>query len=204
MESLEMLRRRIILMCVLVAWCAVIGWVRAGDDAGGEAPELGSLRLSALVSAGTRHLAGFVDTATGTAYLIPVGGRLMNWRVTAIDEKEMNARLVNDAGQEIRVDLKGDASPHADDTGEPENNRIKTLAEFIAEHPALTETTLDAENPPLASPGTTSYEAFLASHPEMAGWTNGQPPPSQGGVPSDPAGIEPTLKLPVPPSVDVP
>ena len=195
------------LIAMICAWAVgggLSGRLWAENPAAVLPPELEPVRLSAIVSSGSRYLAGFVDTKTGVAYLIPVGGKMFNWRVTAIDEKAMFALLVDPKGRELRLDLTGDATAEADGQTTASDVRIKTMAEFIAEHPELTEAPADAELVPNDSAGTTSYEAFMASHPEMAGLTNYVAPELQSrSNPAAPAEL-PMLDLPVAPPVEVP
>lgn len=196
-------------------WLIVLMYVLAGG--GGPAdrlwaespatvlpPELEPVRLSAIVNSGSRYLAGFVDAKTGVAYLIPVGGKMFNWRITAIDEKAMSALLVSPEGRELRLDLTGDVDAAPEGDAALPDEHIKTMAEFIAEHPELVQAPADVVPLPTLSTNTTSYEAFMASHPEMAGLTNSVAPevPSHSNPPA-PAEL-PMLDLPEHPPVEVP
>lgn len=134
--------------------------------------ETEGLRLSAIVSAGTRYFAGFVDTETGAASLVPEGGKIKQWRVEFIDEETMSATLSDELGGNIILALKGD--PEAAAAAEAEANfpRPKTLEEFLAEHPEYPRPpNLGNPVPPGEGPVTT-FEDFQAMHPELAGKTN--------------------------------
>lgn len=193
-----------IFMCALLVGGSSSGLLRAENAADTVSRQLEPVRLSAIVNSGTRYLAGFVDAQTGVAYLIPVGGKLFDWRVTAIDEKAMTALLVNPEGGERRLDLTGNLDAEAEGELTPPDMRIKTMAEFIAEHPELTQAPADEDLVPTASAGTTSYEAFIASHPEMDGLTNYVAPELQSHTNRNVPATAPMLELPVAPPVEVP
>lgn len=134
----------------------------------------GPLRLSALVSAGTRFYAGFVEVESGHAFLVPEGGKVLNWRVVSIDETAMSARLVDAEGAELLLVLQGDERAAALAVPDGTNPGIKTLEEFLAEHPDLAASL--PESAPMDFPGPTNapvtFEDFMAAHPEMAGLSN--------------------------------
>lgn len=147
------------------------------------------LRLSALVSSGTRFYAGFVESKTGQAFLVPEGGKVLNWRVVKIDETALSAHLVDGVGTPLVLVLKGDAQAAALTQTEGAAPGIKTLEEFLAEHPELSQSVTDV--PPMPFPVDTNtvvtYEDFLSAHPEMAGLSNYVAPdlrnPAGGPVP---------------------
>ena len=152
--------------------------------------ENGPLRLSAIVSAGTRYYAGFVGAEDGTPYLVPEGGKVLNWRVTEIDETAMTALLVDADGDEMFLALTGDEALAASTQPDAQAPGIKTLEQFLAEHPELA----NQGTPPgeLTFPEPTNntpvtYEDFLASHPEMAGLTNYVAPELRTGMTGTPA-----------------
>ena len=152
--------------------------------------ENGPLRLSAIVSAGTRYYAGFVGAEDGAAYLVPEGGKVLNWRLTEIDEAAMTALLVDADGDEMFLALTGDEALAASTQPEAQAPGIKTLEQFLAEHPELAaQATPPAEftfpEPTNNTPVT--FEDFLASHPEMAGLTNYVAPELRAGVTGTPA-----------------
>ena len=136
--------------------------------------ETGPLRLSAIVSSGSRYYAGFVDTANGQAHLVPQGGKVLNWHVKLIDEHALTATLTDEDGRDSLVVLTGDEQLAAEVLASQQAPRIKTLEEFLAEHPDLA--TSPAEQIPMEFPLSTnsafSYEDFMAAHPQWKGMTN--------------------------------
>lgn len=171
---------------LLLCWAGLFlpAALRAEDDEAAmevdAVQEADGLRLSAIVSAGTRYFAGFVDTATGAASLVPEGGRIKQWRVEFIDEETMSATLSDEMGSNITLMLKGDpaAAAAAEESGFP---RPKTLEEFLAEHPEFPRPPNLGALPPDGEGPVTTYEDFLAAHPEMAGKTNFIAPELTGG-----------------------
>jgi hypothetical protein len=132
------------------------------------------LRLSAIVSSGTRFYGGFVDAETGQAHLVPEGGKVMHWRVTAIDEVAMTALLEDSDGDKMLLALTGDEALAAEVLAGQQAPSIKTLEEFLAEHPELAAAA--AEQVPVEFPavtnGVATFEDFLAAHPQWAGVSN--------------------------------
>ncbi len=139
-----------------------------------EPMENGPLRLSAIVSAGTRYYAGFVDAESGAAYLVPEGGSVLNWKVKSIDEGRMSALLVDRDGDEMLLVLTGDENAVTAEGTDSTLPRAKTLAEFLAEHPELAAAH-DGQGASSLSATTNSvvtFEDFIAAHPDLAGVSN--------------------------------
>ncbi len=163
---------------ILAAACALLcADLRAEDDEAAmemdTVEETDGLRLSAIVSAGTRYFAGFVDTGTGAASLVPEGGRIKRWRVEFIDEETMSATLSDEQGGNVILALKGDPGAAAA-AAEAEDHfpRPKTLEEFLAEHPEYPRPPNMGNPTPTGEGPVTTFEDFVAKHPELAGKTN--------------------------------
>lgn len=144
------------------------------DEAALAPMENGPLRLSAIVSSGTRYYGGFVDAETGQAHLVPEGGKVLHWRVTAIDETAMTALLEDSDGDKMLLALTGDEALAAEVLAGQQVPHIKTLEEFLAEHPELAAQAADQipVEIPAATNGVATFEDFLAAHPEWAGLSN--------------------------------
>ena len=144
------------------------------DEAALAPMENGPLRLSAIVSSGTRYYGGFVDAETGQAHLVPEGGKVLHWRVTSIDEAAMTALLEDSDGDKMLLALTGDEALAAEVLAGQQVPHIKTLEEFLAEHPELAAQAADQipVEIPAATNGVATFEDFLAAHPEWAGLSN--------------------------------
>ena len=83
--------KKIFIKLICAAGLILSAELRAEDDEAAMeldvVAEADGLRLSAIVSAGTRYFAGFVDAETGAASLVPEGGKIKQWRVEFIDEE---------------------------------------------------------------------------------------------------------------------
>lgn len=165
---LKQVRGMVVAALLLGAWSGV------AEEAAVAPMENGPLRLSAIVSSGTRYYGGFVDAETGQAHLVPEGGKVLHWRVTAIDEAAMTALLEDSDGAQLLLALTGDEALAAEVLAGQQALRIKTLEEFLAEHPELVAQAAD-QTPvqiPAATNGVATFADFLAAHPEWAGMSN--------------------------------
>lgn len=136
--------------------------------------ENGPLRLSAIVSSGTRYYGGFVNAVNGQAHLVPEGGSVLHWRVMSIDEAAMTALLEDSDGAQLLLALTGDEALAADVLAGQQISRIKTLEEFLAEYPELSAQAADQVpvQIPAATNGVATFADFLAAHPEWTGVSN--------------------------------
>ncbi len=164
----------------LAALLVLCAWVGRAVAQAREPEEHGPLRLSAIVDNGLRYLVGLVDTETGRAYLVGEGGKVLSWRVKAIDGEEMSAVLVDADGDELYLVLTGDEDAAAKMEGVSVALRPKTLAEFLAEHPELAVPAPDQAPIPESTNPATTAEDFLAAHPDLAGLTNYVAPELRG------------------------
>lgn len=149
-------------------------------------------RVSALIDSNRKFRVGLVDSQTGKAYLLSKGDQLMGFVLESMDYQNERIILKKD-GARYGLTLKDDPDairvvpvslppPSALTTAEsmefspPETMRVKTLKEFLDEHPDLKASEGPRYNFPVTdasgeAKGVT-MEEFIQSHPEMKGDEN--------------------------------
>ena len=159
--------------------------------------DVGNLRISALMGTEPRLLVGMVDIVNSNVFVLREGDMIYGYELSSIDY-DAEAVVLNKGEQTLTLRLRGDAnatnmfaSTAAPVLSAP-STRVKTLEEFLAEHPdAMTASGMklgDAMNQPPVQGMGEGIESFLKQHPELAGLTNPVPPGSLG------SGIEEAMK----------
>ena len=127
------------------------------------------LRLSALIGDGPKMLIGVVDASTSNAFLLHLGDSVYGYEVVAANYKDetITLRLKEDTNA-VPTMVTGEPIAGA----LPTSRKIKTLEEFLAEHPnATTPADVKFEFPTNNLPVRT-FEDFIKEHPEMNGVSN--------------------------------
>jgi len=165
-------------------------------------------RVSALIDGGKKFRVGFVDSTTGKAYLVAQGDAFFGFELEAMDYQAERVILRKGAAR-YGLSLKDDPTARVVVAAAPPKvppataaippsladtapGKIKTVEEFLAEHPDLQATEgarfdFPTNAPPAQGMGV-GIESFMAMHPELA--ANVQTGPVTGLGP----GIEGAMK----------
>ncbi len=154
---------------------------------GPDAAFLDRFRVSALIDGEKKFRVGFVDSTTGKAYLVAQGDPFFGFVLEAMDYQ--SERVVLRKGMaRYGLSLKDDLTAHVvmapaptaattgstaihPPPGEMASGKIKTLEDFLAEHPDLQASEgarydFPTNQPPAQGMGE-GIESFLKAHPEL-------------------------------------
>lgn len=157
---------------------------------GPDAAFLDRFRVSALITGGKNFRVGFVDSTSGKAYLVAQGDLFFGFELEAMDyaaERVILRKGKSRYGLSLRDDpdvrvVVASAPPPVPasalnaappiNPAEKASGKIKTLEEFLAEHPDLQATEsarfdFPTNVPPVQGLGE-GIESFLKAHPELA------------------------------------
>lgn len=156
---------------------------------GPDAAFLDRFRVSALITGGKNFRVGFVDSTSGKAYLVAQGDPFFGFELEAMDyaaervilrkgksryglslRDDPDVRVVVASAPPLPASASNAASPV--NLAEKASGKIKTLEEFLAEHPDLQATEsarfdFPTNVPPVQGLGE-GIESFLKAHPELA------------------------------------
>jgi hypothetical protein len=172
------MNKKIIVYLVAAGWLSA-GWSLAAPDskdpaAGESAPvSLPDLRVSAIAGAEGQYFVGLINQKTGQASLLRIGNQIAGYTITEIDPESKTVRLEK-GGVPYRLELTGDSvqvveedpetAPSADDV---KPGPVKSLAEFLKEHPELDQK--PGTKAPVPAPEPVTPEEGLKRMAETAG-----------------------------------
>jgi hypothetical protein len=154
---------------------------------GPDALFLDRFRVSALIEGGKKFRVGFVDSTTSKAYLVAQGDPFFGFVVEAMDYQSERVILRKGTaryGLSLKDDpmarvvmasappaVSGDSAAIHPPPGEMTAGKIKTLEDFLAEHPDLQVSEgarydFPTNQPPAQGLGE-GIESFLKLHPEL-------------------------------------
>jgi hypothetical protein len=156
----------------------VFGWTAQGTETNRversvvEPMVLPDLRVSAIAGVEGQYFVGMVDQKTGQASLLRIGNQIAGYTITEIDPESKAVRLEK-GGVPYRLELSGDSVRVVADDPETAPSAadmkpapVKTMDEFLKEHPELNRT----EGPAIApSTQPVSPEEGLRKMAETAG-----------------------------------
>ncbi len=156
----------------------VFGWTAQGIETNraersmAEPMVLPDLRVSAIAGVKGQYFVGMVDQKTGQASLLRIGNQIAGYTITEIDPESKAVRLEK-GGVPYRLELSGDSVRVVADDPEtapsPDDMKpgpVKTMEEFLKEHPELNRTEGPAITP---SSKPISPEEGLRKMAEAAG-----------------------------------